>query len=131
VASQQDCAVIIGMAGPSAYMMLVYRPELCFWNSVVLYFTLLLTAAQVLATALNTYFQLTIMLMILIIGITALAHFQPFPDPLLQRMQVIQSHFCPVTAALYALSPFAEYPFALCKHVSWFKVAGAQHSKLH
>ncbi len=68
--------------------MLVRRPELCFWNSVVLYFTLLLTAAQVLATALNTYFQLTIMLMILMIGITALAHFQPFPDPLLQRMQV-------------------------------------------
>jgi uncharacterized membrane-anchored protein len=67
---------------------LVCRPELCFWNSVVLYFTLLLAAAQVLATALNTYFQLTIMLMILVIGITALAHFRPFTDPLLQRMQV-------------------------------------------
>jgi len=80
--------VTIKLAGSGADVMLLYRPELCFWNSVVLYFTLLLTAAQVFATALNTYFQLTIMLMILMIGITALAHFRPFPDPLLQRMQV-------------------------------------------
>ena len=98
------CAVTVGMAGPIADMMLVYRPQLCFWNSVVLYFTLLLTAAQALATALNTFFQLTIMLMILVIGLTALAHFQPFPDPLLQRMQVIQSHSRAVAAALHALS---------------------------
>jgi len=83
-----NSTVIIGMAGPSADMMFACRPELCFWNSVVLYFTLILAAAQVLATALNTYFQLTIMLMILMIGVTALAHFQPFMDPLLQRMQV-------------------------------------------
>jgi len=87
--------------------MLVCRPELCFWNSVVLYLTLLLAAAQVLATALDTYLQL-IRLMTLMIGITALMHFQPFEDPLLQRMQMNQSRICPVTAALYALSPFAQ-----------------------
>ncbi|KAL0055969.1 hypothetical protein WJX82_006250 [Trebouxia sp. C0006] len=80
------------------YIYRCYRPQLCFWNSVVLYFTLILTAAQVLATALNTYFQLTIMLMILMIGITALAHFQPFPDPLLQRMQVLGLFTVGVTA---------------------------------
>lgn len=84
-------------------MMLVYRPELCFWNSVVLYFTLVLTAAQVLATALNTYFQLTIMLMILMIGITALAHFQPFPDPLLQRMQVNSRCHCRTVCHVFLL----------------------------
>ena len=93
----------VGMAGPISDMMLVYRPELCFWNSVVLYFTLVLTAAQVLATALNTYFQLTIMLMILMIGITALAHFQPFPDPLLQRMQVNSRCHCRTVCHVFLL----------------------------
>ena len=107
MASHQDCTVTSGMAGPSANMMLICRPELCFWNSVVLYLTLLLAAAQVLATALDTYLQL-IRLMTLMIGITALMHFQPFEDPLLQRMQMNQSRICPVTAALYALSPFAQ-----------------------
>ncbi len=109
MASHQDCTVTSGMAGPSANMMLICRPELCFWNSVVLYLTLLLAAAQVLATALDTYLQL-IRLMTLMIGITALMHFQPFEDPLLQRMQMNQSRICPVTAALYALSPFALMP---------------------
>ena len=66
----------------------VYRPELWFWNSVVLMLTLALAASQVFATALDTYFQLTIMLMILMIGVTAFAHFRPFLDDLLQRMQV-------------------------------------------
>ena len=50
--------------------------------------TLALAASQVFATALDTYFQLTIMLMILMIGVTAFAHFRPFLDDLLQRMQV-------------------------------------------
>ncbi len=48
----------------------------------------MLAASQVFATALDTYFQLTIMLMILMVGVTAFAHFQPFLDDLLQRMQV-------------------------------------------
>jgi len=64
------------------------RPELWFWDSVVLLLTLALAASQVIATALDTYFQLTIMLMILTVGVTAFAHFQPFTDGLLQRMQV-------------------------------------------
>ena len=64
------------------------RPELWFWDSVVLLLTLALAASQVFATALDTYFQLTIMLMILTVGVTAFAHFQPFTDDLLQRMQV-------------------------------------------
>ena len=64
------------------------RPELWFWDTVVLLLTLALAASQVFATALDTYFQLTIMLMILTVGVTAFAHFQPFTDDLLQRMQV-------------------------------------------
>jgi len=36
------------------------RPELWFWDSVVLLLTLALAASQVIATALDTYFQLTI-----------------------------------------------------------------------
>ena len=64
------------------------RPELWFWDTVVLMLTLALAASQVFATALDTYFQLTIMLMILTVGVTAFAHFQPFTDDLLQRMQV-------------------------------------------
>ena len=50
--------------------------------------TLALAASQVFATALDSYFQLTIMLMILIVGVTAFAHFRPFTDDLLQHMQV-------------------------------------------
>lgn len=54
---------------------------------MVLYFTLGLAAAQVFATAINPYFQLTIMLTVLIIDITTLAQLQPFKDGLMQRMQ--------------------------------------------
>ena len=50
--------------------------------------TLALAASQVFATSLNSYFQLTIMLMVLVIGITVLAHYQPFEDTLSQSMQV-------------------------------------------
>ena len=69
-------------------LLCLYRPELWFWNSVVLVLTLALAASQVFATALDAYFQLTIMLMILMLGVVAFAHFQPFVDGLLQRMQV-------------------------------------------
>ena len=54
----------------------------------VLVLTLMLAASQVFATAPDTYFQLTIMVMIFIVGVTAFAHFQPFEDHLLQHMQV-------------------------------------------
>ena len=50
--------------------------------------TLGLAAAQVFATSLDTYFQLTIMLMVLVVGITVLAHYQPFEEALTQSMQV-------------------------------------------
>lgn len=45
-------------------------------------------AAQVFATSLNAYFQLTIMLMVLVIGVVGLAHYHPFEDPGSQGMQV-------------------------------------------
>ena len=66
---------------------------------MVLYFTLCLAAAQVFATAIDAYFQLTIMLMVLVIDITALAQLQPFNDGLMQRMQA-RSHL--LTASVLA-----------------------------
>lgn len=50
--------------------------------------TLAPAASQVVTTSLNTYFQLTVMLMMLGIGITILAHYWPFEERLSQRMQV-------------------------------------------
>lgn len=76
------------MARISLKCCCAYRPELWFWNSIVLVLTLALAASQVFATALDTYFQLAIMLMILMMGLTAHAHFRPFTNNLLQRMQV-------------------------------------------
>ena len=70
----------------------------------MLLLTLALAASQVFATALDTYFQLTIMLMILTVGVTAHAHFQPFTDHLLQRMQVNTS-FCAQQVTLLADAP--------------------------
>lgn len=64
------------------------RSQFWFWDSCVLLQTLALAAAQVFATSLDTYFQLTIMLMVLVVGITVLAHFHPFQEPLSQSMQV-------------------------------------------
>lgn len=61
---------------------------------------LVIAAAQVFATSLDAYFQLTIMLMVLIIGLTLLAHYQPFEDPSSQATQVsawlnqIETLFC-------------------------------------
>lgn len=50
--------------------------------------TLALAASQVFAASLDSYFQLTIMLMILMVGMAALAHYQPFEEPLSQSLQV-------------------------------------------
>ena len=49
---------------------------------------LFLAAAQVFATSLNAYFQLTIMLMVLVIGMAGLAYYHPFEDPSAQGTQV-------------------------------------------
>lgn len=62
---------------------------------MVLFLTLALAASQMFATALDAYFQLTIMLMILMMGVTAFAHFRPFVDDLLQRMQASNLVFSP------------------------------------
>lgn len=97
------------------------RPELWFWNSVVLFLTLALAASQVFAMALDAYFQLAIMLMIMTIGVTAFAHFRPFVDDLLQRMQVclyynvslhdmsLQLHLCLYESCMCDLSETCCY----------------------
>ncbi len=50
--------------------------------------TLALAASQVLASALDQYFQLTIMLMVLVVGAILLAHLTPFQARLAQTTQV-------------------------------------------
>lgn len=59
-----------------------------FWDILVLLQTFCLAAAQVLATSLNSYYQLCIMLMIFFIGLTVLAHVSPFSEPISQHVQV-------------------------------------------
>ena len=81
------------------------RTRFWFWDSIVLIQTLALAASQVFATSLNSYFQLTIMLMVLVIGITVLAHYQPFEDALSQSMQVCDG--------LTGLLDFTEAPVAM------------------
>ena len=54
----------------------------------MLVLTLLLAAAQVFAITVDTHFQLTIMLLILILGVIAFTLFHPFKDGLMQGMQV-------------------------------------------
>ncbi|DBA78757.1 TPA: hypothetical protein ACH3X1_008664 [Trebouxia sp. C0004] len=83
------------------------RPQLWFWNSIVLVLTLLLAASQVFAIALDTYFQLTIMLLILILDVTTFAFFHPFTDILLQGMQVLGllTVVSTATGCLYFMDP--------------------------
>lgn len=50
--------------------------------------TFALASAQVFALALSAYFQLMVMLMILVVGFAILAFFQPFEAPLSQNTQV-------------------------------------------
>ena len=64
------------------------RRGLWFWDIVVLLQTFALAAALVFSTALNTYFQLSIMLLILVIGLTVLANTCPFEEPISQQVQV-------------------------------------------
>ncbi|DBB01456.1 TPA: hypothetical protein ACH3X1_000113 [Trebouxia sp. C0004] len=82
--SQFQCHSSPAAAG---YIYHVYRPQLWFWSSIVLVLTLLLAASQVFAIALDTYFQLIIM--ILILDVTTFACFHPFTNSLLQGMQVL------------------------------------------
>lgn len=55
---------------------------------MILMQTLALTTALVFATSLNAFFQLTVALMILVVGLTILPQCQPFQAPLSQRIQV-------------------------------------------
>ena len=50
--------------------------------------TFALASAQVFALALDTYFQLTIMLMILVVGFAVLSHLRPFEAAMSQTTQV-------------------------------------------
>lgn len=77
---------------PGLNILVNRRPRYWFWDSVVLVQTLALAASQVLASALDQYFQLTIMLMLLIVGITLLAHLAPFQADLAQRTQARMLH---------------------------------------
>ena len=68
-----------------------HRPNFWYWESVVLVQTLGLAAAQVFATSLDAFFQLTIMIVILVVGGFALAHFHPFGQEGPQTVQVRHS----------------------------------------
>ena len=74
------------------------RKELWFWDSVVLFQTFGIAAAQVFATALDPYFQLIIMQIVLMFGVTILSHCRPFKEALPQNTQV---HFSPPCCEAY------------------------------
>ena len=59
---------------------------------MVLIQTLGLAAAQVFANALDAFYQLTIMLVILLVGTVALAYLHPFDQKAPQLMQVRYFH---------------------------------------
>ena len=73
---------------PEAWFDCFHRPNFWYWESVVLVQTLGLAAAQVFATSLDAFFQLTIMIVILMVGSLALAHFHPFDQEGPQTIQV-------------------------------------------
>lgn len=79
------------------------RAPYWFWDSVVLWQTLALTVAQVLATSLDAYFQLTIMLMILVVGLAMLAHLRPFRARQSQTIQVCTMYVLPHSAKVFTL----------------------------
>ena len=66
----------------------VCRQELWYWDVVVLLQTFAIATALVFSTSLNTHYQLSIMLLIMLTGLTGLAHIAPFKDTLSQRVQV-------------------------------------------
>ena len=73
------------------------RTSFWYWESVVLIQTLGLAAAQVFANALDAFYQLTIMLVILLVGTVALAYLHPFDQDAPQLMQVHQFHITCMT----------------------------------
>ena len=79
------------------------RPNFWYWESVVLVQTLGLAAAQVFATSLDAFFQLTIMVVILVVGGLALAHFHPFDQEGPQTIQVWSLIHCLCTSHLTLL----------------------------
>ncbi|KAL0021752.1 hypothetical protein WJX79_003206 [Trebouxia sp. C0005] len=66
-----------------------YKPSFWYWETIVLVQTLAFVASQVLAISLDSYFQLAIMLMVLLVGFAVLAHLQPFDSSLAQNKQVL------------------------------------------
>ena len=64
------------------------RDNFWYWETVVLVQTLGLVAAQVFASSLDGFFQLTIMLVILVAGGLALARCHPFDQEDPQSVQV-------------------------------------------
>ena len=75
--------------------------------------TLGLAVAQVFATSLDAFFQLTIMIVILVVGGFALAHFHPFDQEGPQAVQV-----CYPRIALQFLSLLAVHILLPCCSVS-------------
>jgi len=61
---------------------------LWFWDSLVLWQTFALALALALTTPLSSYYQLTVVLMILILGFALLSHLRPFRAALSQSAQV-------------------------------------------
>ena len=84
----RDSVPLTKCCAPDVIENVSCRHNFWFWDSVVLVQTLALAAAQVFTTTLDTFFQLTVMLMILFIGSVALPHFHPFEDKQSQPLQV-------------------------------------------
>ena len=78
---------------PVQVQLVLSRAKYWFWDSVVLWQTLALAAAQVLTVSLDAYFQLIIMLTLLVLGFALLSHLRPFTAPLSQTMQVTSSYW--------------------------------------
>ncbi|KAL3155043.1 hypothetical protein ABBQ38_011563 [Trebouxia sp. C0009 RCD-2024] len=76
-----------------------YRNGFWFWDNVVLLTTFALAVTLVFASTLNTYFQLSIMLMIMVVDLTVLAHASPHREALSQSVQVF-SRFTVVASTL-------------------------------
>lgn len=66
----------------------VCRNAYWFYDNVVLLATFALATALVFSTTLNTYYQLSIMLMIMVVDLTVLAHASPYREALSQLVQV-------------------------------------------
>ena len=98
----------------------VCRSGFWFWDNIVLLTTFALATALVFATTLNTYFQLSIMLMIMVVDLTVLAHASPHREALSQLVQVrfsplLSSNCCPQPAN--CLPPCDPYSVVLLQYL--------------